>query len=400
MTLNDTRSLPGSNQRALIRVIANDGVNTGSATSEPFTIQPHAPVVHIDTPSNQAIFALNSQIILTGGARDAEDGPLGDEALKWFVNGEIVGSGKEAALGGLALGTYDITLEAVDSVNNTATASVMITVVDMPIASADSYSTPEDTMLTVDAPGVLGNDIDAEGDPLSAVLVSGVSSGTLTLNADGSFAYSPNANFSGADSFTYKANDGTSDSNVVTVSLTIGSVSDVFIEAIVNDRVSFEPIKSTFKTTSDTARCIPNDVSEGEFVGQFSFDARLRNTSNSALTDLVVKVIELTNGNVLQNADDGPHGVGARLTVSVSDDGDYADGVLTPKESVKVHFIICLKDEKPFTFLVDVLGAVEGVETESSQVPKIKAKNTEPSRIKFRKGSRIHGKGFFGRFRP
>lgn len=224
LTLEDTLSLPGSNQQALIRVIANDGVNTGSDTSNPFTVQPHLPVAHIDTPSDQAIFALNSQVILMGRARDAEDGLLDDEALKWLVNGEVVGVGKEAAVGGLAVGTYDVTLKAVDRDGNAATAGVTITVADTPVASPDGYTTPANTPLTVEAPGVLNNDTDPEADPLSAVLVSDVSNGTLTLNAAGSFTYTPNADFSSADSFTYKANDGTADSNVVTVSLIVTSI--------------------------------------------------------------------------------------------------------------------------------------------------------------------------------
>jgi VCBS repeat-containing protein len=105
---------------------------------------------------------------------------------------------------------------------------VTVTVVgDMPVASADSYSTPANTSLTVDAPGVLGNDIDAEGHALQAVLVGDVSHGTLTLNTDGGFTYTPAGNFSGADSFTYTATNGTADSNIVTVSLTVTVMPDV-----------------------------------------------------------------------------------------------------------------------------------------------------------------------------
>jgi hypothetical protein len=91
---------------------------------------------------------------------------------------------------------------------------------DPPVAVNDSYTTDEDTALVVAAPGVLGNDTDTEGDPLTAVLDTDVSSGSLTLNADGSFTYTPNLNFNGTDSFTYHANDG-ADSNIATVTTAI-----------------------------------------------------------------------------------------------------------------------------------------------------------------------------------
>ena len=56
---------------------------------------------------------------------------------------------------------------------------------------------------------MLANDTDVDGEPLTAVLVTGPPHGTLTLNADGSFTYTPDANYNGTDSFTYAANDGT-----------------------------------------------------------------------------------------------------------------------------------------------------------------------------------------------
>jgi hypothetical protein len=83
---------------------------------------------------------------------------------------------------------------------------------DPPVAINDYYTTVENTALYVPAPGVLGNDTDPEGDSLTAVMVSTVSNGTLTLNANGSFIYTPNPQFNGTDSFTYKANDGNADS--------------------------------------------------------------------------------------------------------------------------------------------------------------------------------------------
>ncbi len=95
-----------------------------------------------------------------------------------------------------------------------------------PVAVDDSYVTDEDVTLSVPAPGVLGNDSDADGDALTAVLDSPAANGVVTLAADGSFTYVPNADYFGPDSFTYVANDGQADSNVATVSLTVNAVND------------------------------------------------------------------------------------------------------------------------------------------------------------------------------
>ena len=95
-----------------------------------------------------------------------------------------------------------------------------------PVAVDDAYDTPEDTLLTVTAPGVLTNDTDAELDPLTAIKVTDPAHGILTFNPDGSFTYEPEANWSGPDSFTYKANDTQVDSNTATVTVTVTPVDD------------------------------------------------------------------------------------------------------------------------------------------------------------------------------
>jgi hypothetical protein len=122
--------------------------------------------------------------------------------------------------------TYKATDGTTDS--NAATVSITVsTINDPPAAAADAYTTAEDTALTVAAPGVLGNDSDPDGGALSAVLVSGPAHGTLVLRANGSFTYTPAANYHGPDSFTYKANDGTTDSNAATVSITVTAANDI-----------------------------------------------------------------------------------------------------------------------------------------------------------------------------
>src|SRR5439155_10629535 len=107
------------------------------------------------------------------------------------------------------------------------TVSITVTAVnDAPVAVNDSYTTAEDTTLNVAAPGVLANDGDVDGDPLTAILISGPTHGTLTSNSDGSFTYTPALNYNGTDSFTYKANDGTADSGVATVTIAVTAVND------------------------------------------------------------------------------------------------------------------------------------------------------------------------------
>ncbi len=108
-----------------------------------------------------------------------------------------------------------------------ATVSIAVNAVNTaPTAADDGYATPQDQPLAVPAGGVLANDQDAEGDPLTASLVQAPASGTLTLAADGSFEYTPNAGFSGSDSFTYAANDGQADSSPATVSIAVDAAED------------------------------------------------------------------------------------------------------------------------------------------------------------------------------
>src|SRR5207237_598439 len=81
---------------------------------------------------------------------------------------------------------------------------------------------------TIAAPGVLGNDTDVDaGDTRTAVLASGPANGTLTMKADGSFTYTPSANFNGTDAFTYQAKDAAGAvSTVATVTITVNAVND------------------------------------------------------------------------------------------------------------------------------------------------------------------------------
>ena len=112
---------------------------------------------------------------------------------------------------------------AVVSADGTPT-SVIVNILgsnDAPVANNDSVAGNENAVLSGN---VLVNDSDAQGSSLSANLVLGPAHGSLTLNANGSFSYAPVANWNGTDTFSYKANDGSADSNVATVTLIVNPV--------------------------------------------------------------------------------------------------------------------------------------------------------------------------------
>ena len=117
----------------------------------------------------------------------------------------------------------------VDANNNptnvcgTATVTINVGVNTAPVAVNDTAQAQQTTAtLTSPATGnVLANDTDADGDGLTAALKAPPANGTLTLNGNGDFSYTPNLNFVGTDSFTYVANDGVADSNVATVTITV-----------------------------------------------------------------------------------------------------------------------------------------------------------------------------------
>ncbi len=141
------------------------------------------------------------------------------------------------------IGPDSFTYRCTDGALLSNVATVNITVVTgpnvRPVANNDGYNATEETTLNVSAPGLLTNDSDADGDAMTAVLVTGPANGSLTLNPDGSFSYTPASNFAGSDSFTYTANDIGGPSAVKTVSITVANTNDAPVA--VNETYSTDP---------------------------------------------------------------------------------------------------------------------------------------------------------------
>ena len=120
--------------------------------------------------------------------------------------------------------SHNVTVRATSTDGSIATQVFTINVADVneaPTATDDHYSVKAGDTLSVATPGVIVNDNDVDGDSLTTILVTPPSNGTLTLLADGSLTYTPNASFFGSDSFFYQVSDGALLSNVVEVQVSV-----------------------------------------------------------------------------------------------------------------------------------------------------------------------------------
>ena len=189
----------------------SDGVATSAPTTVSITVgNPNtAPVAR---PDSYTVFESSALTVAGPGVlvndTDAENQPLTAQLVTGPGNGLLNlntnGSFTYTPNPGFS-GDDSFSYRASDAAATSAPATVTIHVNDDPVARADSYTVFESSVLTVDAPGVLVNDTDAENETLTAQLASGPTNGTLQLNANGSFTYTPNPGFSGDDSFSYRA---------------------------------------------------------------------------------------------------------------------------------------------------------------------------------------------------
>ncbi|WP_020408661.1 tandem-95 repeat protein [Hahella ganghwensis] len=179
--------------------------------------------------------------------------------------------------------------------SDSATVTLTVqSVNDDPLANADSYTLNEDTPTVLD---ILSNDSDVDGtlDVNSISIVTDVSDGNLVDNGDGTLTYTPDANFNGADSFTYMVSDDEgSDSNTVTVSITVQAVNDAptisgtpATTIVEGNAYSFTPTLNDVEgdTISVSASNLPSWLSLNSSTGALTGNATVVGTySNIVLT--------------------------------------------------------------------------------------------------------------------
>jgi hypothetical protein len=224
-------TLPDTDQRGLPRP-SGPGYDIGAYEHQTTTPVNRAPVAGADT---YAVDEDSTLVVAAPGLLGNDSDPDGDSVTAVLVIGPAHGTLALNGDGSLIYtpavnyhGPDSFTYRAFDGEfhSNIATVSLTVNPInDAPIASSDGYSVDQNASLAVSAvEGVLANDSDVDGDQLTVALVAGPANGSLTLHADGSFAYVPAFRFHGADSFTYQAGDGEFVTAPVTVTVTVKRV--------------------------------------------------------------------------------------------------------------------------------------------------------------------------------
>ena len=239
LTLNPNGSFDytppaGFNGTATFQYQAVDGGTPSNVATVTITVTGvnDPPVANNDTATGTSGAPI--QIAVLANDSDPDGNPLSVSAVSTptAMGGTVTHNGQTVTYTSALnfVGTDNFTYDVSDgALTSQATVTVTVQANTAPVAVADSATVAEGgtvTVLTGGPTSVLANDTDAETDPLTAVLVSGPTNGSLTLNANGTFSYTHNGSETTSDSFTYKANDGKVDGNTVAVAITVTPVNE------------------------------------------------------------------------------------------------------------------------------------------------------------------------------
>ena len=315
------------------------------------TLAPPVPALH-------GVVENSGAVVLGGSTSDPHPefrgtGTAGD-GIELLIDAVVVGTSTVEANGAwsvtstveIAGGTHIVVVRAFDVAGNrsfdVASTFTRLAADNPPEPDDDFYTMLEDGVLEGDS--VLGNDFDADGDPLTATLVDDVQSGTLELRDDGTFTYVPIENFYDFDTFTYTVSDGTHVSGPVTVVIQVFSVNDAPTDVVLDGNVVNEGLVTDALTVG---RLDSIDV-DFEFKPVFTLVSGHGDTDNARF-QIVGDELQLRPGvlvdyerttaySVRVRVTDGEHTLEKTFTIGVTDVqevvfavGDTAANTFDPK---------------------------------------------------------------------
>lgn len=239
------------------------------------------------------ITAIDGQAIALGGSVTLASGAVVTLNLNGKLTYDPSGAFDGLNVGGPA-GTETFSYTVTDSHGASRDGDVQVSVTgvnDAPVAQDGSASGDEDTPI---AGSAVATDVDNSAVQLTYSIVDGPDHGTLAFNTDGTFVYTPFDDFNGADSFTFKANDGSADSNVATVNLIVDPVDDIFYFA-----------DGTLDPSATKAPAKPNEMIAGSGIPANHFGIVHNADAGIELGLKVHHRFDVNNPNILHSDADG-----------------------------------------------------------------------------------------------
>jgi hypothetical protein len=245
---------------------------------------------------------------------------------------------------------------------NVATVNITVSAPSAPTAADDSYTTSFNTVLTVAAPGVLSNDDSHGGGAMTAAVVSQPTHGVLTFNANGSFGYTPNADYIGQDGFTYRASNLGGPGNVASVVVTIAAPTtpqpptDLYVASVVGNLVTLRWTPAAIGPEA-TDFVVEGGLRPGEVVGALA-------TGNTApifvfvapTGSLFVRVYQISGSERSAASNEIP----LHVNVAVPPSAPTAVVSLVNGSAVHLAWRNTFAGGPPSSVIVDVTGSIAG----------------------------------------
>ena len=369
-------------------------------SAQAFTVRTSDGTHTVDQTFNVGILNVAPTLTVTGAAAtlvgtdytvhfSAAD-PGADTITNWSVDwGDGVvttlpGSAQSATRQFAVAGSYAIDVSATDEDGSYSAAPLELKVSSPnqpPVVQNDGpYRSGTGTTLTVSAAqGVLSNDADPNGDPLTAVLVSAPVRGSVQLNADGSFVYTPSGTSSGTVTFTYAASDGQLQSTPATVSLLLDdapSAGDAHFSVAHNGTLTLSASNGLLTFASDpnadalsvashtsTAHGTLSVATDGSltyapapgFIGQDSFTYQVQDTLGEQVAATVT--IDVVNHAPAAGADSYATQIGVPLSINpaggvlANDSDPDGDALTAVTPSTPPHGVLTLNQNGSFTYV-------------------------------------------------